>query len=250
MTGTPALPPARPLRGDGLHLVPLTDTDQLLALTSALQRPEVFAGGWGGGPAAYTDSPAEFTAFLARYLPPFGRPGVGYVAWLPTPTGAQVVGTTSFLVAAPEYRSASSADPAAQATPTGEATVEIGCTAYAPGVWGGVRGTTAPVVRGRTAIDAGDVGAATPTASVNAAAKLLMLTAAFDAGFTRVVFAVDNRNARSQAAVTKLGARLENVIPEHKQRADGTWRDTHLYAITASDWPAVRASLRDRLAHP
>ena len=45
----------------------------------------------------------------------------------------------------------------------------------------------------------------------NPEAKLLMLRHAFDCGAVRVQFTVDTRNARSQAAVLKLGAVREGV---------------------------------------
>ena len=67
--------------------------------------------------------------------------------------------------------------------------------------------------------------------------KDMMLARAFDCGIRRVEFRVDRRNARSQAAMTKLGAVREGVL-----RADRiTWndhvRDTVLFAILKDEWP-------------
>ena len=79
---------------------------------------------------------------------------------------------------------------------------------------------------------------------LNTEAKLLLLRRAFDElGAVRVVWHVDVRNARSQAAVTRLGAVREGVLRKHKQRRDGSWRDTVLYAMTDDDWPATRDRL-------
>jgi N-acetyltransferase len=84
--------------------------------------------------------------------------------------------------------------------------------------------------------------------AVNPEAKLLMLGHAFDSGAIRVQFTVDLRNTRSQAAVTKLGAAREGV-----RRRDGrTWtgyvRDTVVFSIIDSEWPAVKQRLEQRLA--
>ncbi|MGH3658475.1 MAG: GNAT family N-acetyltransferase, partial [Micromonosporaceae bacterium] len=76
---------------------------------------------------------------------------------------------------------------------------------------------------------------------VNTEAKLLLLRRAFDElGAVRVVWHTDIRNERSQAAITRLGARREGVLRKHKVRRDGSWRDTVQYAMTDDDWPAVR----------
>ena len=71
---------------------------------------------------------------------------------------------------------------------------------------------------------------------INRPIKDMMLRRAFDAGFRRVEFRVDARNARSQAAMAKIGAVREGVM-----RADGiTWtghvRDTVLFSILKDEW--------------
>ena len=82
---------------------------------------------------------------------------------------------------------------------------------------------------------------------VNPEMKLLMLGAAFGAGALRVQFSVDSRNARSQAAVLKLGAVKEGVIRRHRITWTGHRRDTALFSILDEEWPAVRAGLLERL---
>lgn len=86
---------------------------------------------------------------------------------------------------------------------------------------------------------------------VNSEAKLLLLERAFDVlGAQRVVWHTDVRNARSQAAIERLGAVREGVLRRHKPRPDGTWRDTVQYAMTVEDWPAAADRLRSRALAP
>ena len=83
---------------------------------------------------------------------------------------------------------------------------------------------------------------------VNVEAKLLMLGEAFGAGARRVEFKIDARNARSQAAVLKLGATREGVLRQHLVTWTGHVRDSAIFSILAEEWPAVRARLEERLA--
>lgn len=84
---------------------------------------------------------------------------------------------------------------------------------------------------------------------VNTEAKLLLLTRAFDElGAVRVVWHTDFRNDRSQRAIERLGARREGVLRMHKQRADGSWRDTVQYSMTVDQWPTAQVRLRERLS--
>jgi RimJ/RimL family protein N-acetyltransferase len=83
---------------------------------------------------------------------------------------------------------------------------------------------------------------------VNTEAKLLLLTRAFaELGAVRVVWHTDLRNARSQRAIERLGARREGVLRMHRQRPDGSWRDTVQYAMTVDEWPNAQAGLREML---
>jgi RimJ/RimL family protein N-acetyltransferase len=85
---------------------------------------------------------------------------------------------------------------------------------------------------------------------VNMECKRLLLDYAFDAGVVRVEFMVDVRNARSQAAMIKLGARFEGVLRRHKITWTGHVRDTAVFSILDEEWPAVRQALDARLAAP
>jgi len=93
----------------------------------------------------------------------------------------------------------------------GRQTVEIGGTYYRPHL----RGT-----------------------GLNRRAKDMMLARAFDRGVRRVEFRVDARNARSQAAMAKLGATREGVLRADRITWTGYVRDTVLFSILKDEWPA------------
>jgi N-acetyltransferase len=83
---------------------------------------------------------------------------------------------------------------------------------------------------------------------VNPESKILMLSHAFDSGAVRVQFKVDQRNERSQAAVAKLGAVKEGVLRRDMRTWTGHIRDTVVFSILDSEWPAVKLRLEQRLA--
>ncbi len=85
-------------------------------------------------------------------------------------------------------------------------------------------------------------------AAANPASKRLMLAHAFDCGATRVQFRVDAINARSRAAVLKLGATQEGIMRRDRVTWTGRVRDTVVFSILAEEWPAVRDGLDARLA--
>jgi RimJ/RimL family protein N-acetyltransferase len=71
----------------------------------------------------------------------------------------------------------------------------------------------------------------------NRRVKDMMLVRAFDCGMRRVEFRVDNRNARSQAAMKKLGAVREGLLRADRITWTGHVRDTVLFAILKDEWP-------------
>jgi RimJ/RimL family protein N-acetyltransferase len=84
---------------------------------------------------------------------------------------------------------------------------------------------------------------------VNTEAKLLMMTEAFDEwNVVAMHMQTDARNARSRAAISRLGFTLDGVIRADKAGADGTVRDSAVFSMTAAEWPGHRARLVDRLA--
>jgi RimJ/RimL family protein N-acetyltransferase len=70
----------------------------------------------------------------------------------------------------------------------------------------------------------------------NRRVKAMMLERAFASGFRRVEFRVDRRNARSQAAMKKLGAVREGVMRADRITWTGHVRDTVLFAILKHEW--------------
>lgn len=100
--------------------------------------------------------------------------------------------------------------------------VEIGGTWYAPAVW---------------------------ASAVNPACKFMLLRHGFETlGLNRIELKTDARNARSQAAIARLGAVREGVFRRHMVLPDGHVRDTVYFSIIREEWPAVKARLQDRLA--
>lgn len=71
---------------------------------------------------------------------------------------------------------------------------------------------------------------------LNGAIKRLMIDHAIACGFRRIEFRIDMRNARSMAAVEKLGAVREGVLRQERITWNGHLRDTALYAILADEW--------------
>jgi RimJ/RimL family protein N-acetyltransferase len=85
--------------------------------------------------------------------------------------------------------------------------------------------------------------------AINTESKLLLLTHAFEVlGCLRVQLKTDIRNVRSQSAIARLGATREGVLRAHMRRRDGTQRDTVMFSIIATEWPAVKTRLQGLLA--
>ncbi len=83
---------------------------------------------------------------------------------------------------------------------------------------------------------------------VNPAAKLALLTRAFEElDCIAVEFRTHWHNSQSRAAVAKLGAKQDGVLRNHQVWRNGTLRDTVVFSIIASEWPSVRQGLVSRL---
>ncbi|MEP6618603.1 MAG: GNAT family protein [bacterium] len=86
---------------------------------------------------------------------------------------------------------------------------------------------------------------------VNTACKLLLMTHAFETMGCQVVgLRTDNFNFRSQRAIEALGAKRDGVLRHHKERKDGTVRDSVMYSILLHEWPDVKRHLARRLLRP
>lgn len=83
---------------------------------------------------------------------------------------------------------------------------------------------------------------------LNTEAKLLMLTHAFETWRVHAVkLNTDARNARSRAAIERIGARLDGVLRAHRPASDGGIRDTAAFSLLEAEWPAAKARLLARL---
>jgi RimJ/RimL family protein N-acetyltransferase len=86
---------------------------------------------------------------------------------------------------------------------------------------------------------------------LNTEAKYLQLSHCFESlGVARVELKTDVRNARSRAAIARIGATEEGTFRRHMRRRDGTLRDSVFFSIVADEWPAVKARLEDKLSAP
>lgn len=87
--------------------------------------------------------------------------------------------------------------------------------------------------------------------AVNSEAKLLMLTHAFETWkLRRVEFKTHAMNARSRAAILRLGAKEEGIFRKHMTAASGTARDTVYFSIIDDEWPHVKQRLGAMLGGP
>lgn len=207
-----SLPRGARLSGRFVSLEPVVEAD-LAELAAILAEPAVYASGYvmRHRPA----SPEEALAMAReQYLDP-------------PPCDGQGRGRVAYAVRLMEGSGRGPAGAVVGTTSLGEAFVSherlhLGWTMYHPAVWGTV---------------------------VNPDTKYLLLRHCFeDLGYGRVKIQTDARNARSAAAIEKLGATREGVLRRHTRREDGTFRDTVVFSVTVDDWPRVRDGLLARLA--
>jgi RimJ/RimL family protein N-acetyltransferase len=82
---------------------------------------------------------------------------------------------------------------------------------------------------------------------INTEAKYLMLRYAFETlGCIRVELKTDSLNAKSRAAILRLGATEEGTFRNHMIVAGGRIRHTVYFSIIESEWPGVKASLQSK----
>ncbi len=91
----------------------------------------------------------------------------------------------------------------------------------------------------------------TPSAQrshVNSAAKLLMLTYAFEQlGCIRVELKTDALNMKSRNAMLRLGCTEDGTFRNHMITDAGRLRDTAYFSIVVEDWPPIRERLASSL---
>lgn len=85
--------------------------------------------------------------------------------------------------------------------------------------------------------------------AVNTEAKLLMLTHAFEVWkCIRVELKTDAMNARSRAAIARIGGVEEGTLRNHMITDSGRFRDTVYFSIIETEWESVKANLIEKLA--
>ncbi len=204
---TAVAPDGRPLIGTVVRLDRTVPGDAS-GLFAALDDERVYAFGFAGGPAGRPADEAAMSAIVHSAVTDSQRGRVAYTVRLVADRDLGPAGTV--------VGTSSLSDPSLT-----DERVHLGWTGYSPSVWG---------------------------TAVNPECKLLLLTHAFEVcGFGRVKIQTDIVNARSQAAIARLGAVREGVLRRHQRRADGTFRNTVVFSILISEWPAVKAGLLRRL---
>jgi N-acetyltransferase len=84
--------------------------------------------------------------------------------------------------------------------------------------------------------------------AVNTEAKFLLLRHAFETlGCNRVELKTDSLNAKSRAAILRIGAQQEGIFRNHMVTDGGRIRHTVYFSILNSEWPEVKARLVTRL---
>jgi RimJ/RimL family protein N-acetyltransferase len=84
--------------------------------------------------------------------------------------------------------------------------------------------------------------------ALNTEAKLLLLGHAFEKlDAIAVEFRTHFMNHQSRAAIARLGAKQDGILRSHQIGRDGILRDTVVFSIIASEWPAVRQNLKLKL---
>jgi len=81
--------------------------------------------------------------------------------------------------------------------------------------------------------------------AVNTECKLLLLTHAFEQlRAIAVEFRTHWLNFASRTAIARLGAKQDGILRNHQRLPDGSYRDTVVFSVIESEWPAVKHHLR------
>jgi len=85
--------------------------------------------------------------------------------------------------------------------------------------------------------------------ALNTECKRLLLQHAFESlACLAVEFRTHWFNQRSREAIARLGAKQDGVLRNHQRLPDGSLRDTVVFSIIDSEWPAVKRHLTFRQA--
>jgi RimJ/RimL family protein N-acetyltransferase len=223
------------LEGRHVHLIPLgpEHVDELLE-----------AAGGGRSTFAFTPVPWDrpsMTGYVERAM---AKRDSGdhypFVTW--SVDAGRIVGSTRFYDLA-VWDWSTSRYPSA-GTPVPEA--EAGAGAGRGGV--GNPGTPSGDRRDAASIGYTWLHPSAQRTPVNSEAKLMMLDHAFGHwGTPAVRIQTDARNARSRAAIARLGFSLDGILRADKPAADGAVRDSAVFSMLADEWPEHRNRLLNRL---
>jgi RimJ/RimL family protein N-acetyltransferase len=84
---------------------------------------------------------------------------------------------------------------------------------------------------------------------LNTQCKLLLLAHAFEAiDCIAVEFRTHFFNHQSRRAIERLGAKQDGILRSHQIAPNGSLRDTVVFSIIASEWPAVKTHLAYQLS--
>ncbi|UVK53623.1 GNAT family N-acetyltransferase [Mesorhizobium sp. AR02] len=92
------------------------------------------------------------------------------------------------------------------------------------------------------------LGSSVQRSGVNTEAKYLLLAHAFEAmACVRVQFTTDELNDASRAAILRIGAKQEGIVRNERIMPDGRKRNSVRFSIIDSEWPDVKAMLRQKM---
>jgi RimJ/RimL family protein N-acetyltransferase len=87
--------------------------------------------------------------------------------------------------------------------------------------------------------------------AINTECKLLLLAHAFETlHCIAVEFRTNFFNFQSRQAIARLGAKQDGILRNHQITPDGVLRDTVVFSIIESEWPAVKRNLQFLLERP
>jgi N-acetyltransferase len=124
----------------------------------------------------------------------------------------------------------------------------VGCTRYLRLEWWGGKDLPDEVEIGGTWL-----AASAQRTRINTEAKYLLLSNAFDTwNVHRVSICTDARNTQSRTAILRIGATFEGILRSHRgSYAPGeentVARDSAMYSVIRSDWPAIKSALEEGL---
>ena len=85
---------------------------------------------------------------------------------------------------------------------------------------------------------------------INTECKLLLMTHAFEElNCIAVEFRTHVMNQKSRQSIERLGAKLDGILRSHSILKNGTLRDTAVYSVIESEWPAVKVNLQHKLVN-